>query len=578
MQVRVTYEPDRGLAARSAAKASKVAKDDTADLSADTAKGRSNGGTVAGPRLLGWLSLLGGQLPPGEARRGPLILVAFIVIIALTGSLYTIWQMASPLLWPDARSAEQRKLDEILDRLKAIQASAGRGAAGPSIDAQTREALERLLGSADTDQRVAAELLRAGRIDEAINHLVATGNSKLGLSGTIRGSGVGDLYTAALLVSYRSLDSAKRLAIRIISVAPSHVPTRVLLAQIHLNQGDPAAAADALRPVVNDRSLSTRHSTMISNSLGLISIASGDLDSAERFFRIALSSAKKAQDRHLQAAVLGNLGMVYDNRGDTERAKTYFNLSLALNEGKDATLSGNAHCNLGMALLAQNNLAGAEREFQQALDIFGYAVDKTCLPNTLNGLGGVYAFRDDHKKAAEYFRRGKLEADRLGATENRILLRINLAQSLYETNSEYSQDLLEALQMASFSPTNSKAFSYHEEARDRLLEYAAAKRDGKFDSLRRALKVVDAALTRVPATERQGRHDLSVDGAFFSCALGDQPSFKRFMRLSGQAALDPADPVTGKIPMHVSFSDFIGVTEGVVSIQKDFNRDCLGRA
>jgi tetratricopeptide (TPR) repeat protein len=575
IKVRVSFDSSRVLQPAPAQKAGKEKHPEKAGRP-ERAVARSDKPAGADASWLAWLTILSGQLPRGEVRRGPLTLVFFVVVIALIGSLYTIWQIASPLIRSDAKSAEERKLDEILERLKAVQASSGTSAAGASIDAQTREALERLLRSGDVDQQVAAELLRTGKIDEAINYLVATGRNKLGLSASARLGAVGNLYTAALLMSYRSLEAAKRLANRILAVEPLHVRTRVLLAQMHLNQGNPVAAREALQPVLSDPPLATAHSGLISNTSGLISLAFGDPKSAERFFRSALSWAKKAGNRHMQAAVLGNLGTVYDNLGDAERAKTYFNLSLALNEGKDPTLAGNAHCNLGMTLLSQNKLAGAEREFQQALDIFSYATDRTCLPNTLNGLGSVYTFREDFDKAVRYFQQGKLEADRLGATESRIQLRINLAQALYLGNAEYETDLLEALQIAALSPTRSKAFSYHEDARDRLLQYAANKGPGKLGSLQKAKVIVDSALAQIPAGDRQATHALTVDGVYLSCALGDQPSFKRFMRLSGKAAMDPPDPATGKIQLHVEFSEFVNVTEGIVLIQRDFGRNCLG--
>ncbi len=70
-------------------------------------------------------------------------------------------------------------------------------------------------------------------------------------------------------------------------------------------------------------------------TLGFITRQQGDLDQAERYFKLALDIARERHDRLGEAARLQNLGTIALSRGDTTRARSLYEEALSLRRNLD---------------------------------------------------------------------------------------------------------------------------------------------------------------------------------------------------------------------------------------------------
>jgi tetratricopeptide (TPR) repeat protein len=95
-----------------------------------------------------------------------------------------------------------------------------------------------------------------------------------------------------------------------------------------------------------------------------------ELDEAEDHYRQALDTAKASGDPYPEAVVLGNLGIVYTDRGKLDAAEKYYNKALVIDKEIGNRL-GQAHCigNLGLVYRRRGELDKAEEQHQTALAI-----------------------------------------------------------------------------------------------------------------------------------------------------------------------------------------------------------------
>ncbi|MHC4540155.1 MAG: tetratricopeptide repeat protein [Planctomycetota bacterium] len=130
-------------------------------------------------------------------------------------------------------------------------------------------------------------------------------------------------------------------------------------------------------------------------------ITLGLLDSAIGLSERALEYAEKGSRE--QAVILGNLGLIYQTRGDLDKAEQMLTKSLEIEE-KLGRLEGMAsqYGNLGLIYRTRGDLDKAEKMHTKALEIEEKLGRLEGMASDYGNLGAVHAQRGDIEKAREY--------------------------------------------------------------------------------------------------------------------------------------------------------------------------------
>ena len=138
-------------------------------------------------------------------------------------------------------------------------------------------------------------------------------------------------------------------------------------------------------------------------NLGTVYADRGELDKAEEHHKQALEIDRETGNRLGEAADLNNLGTVYSRRGDLDIGEEHHKKALEIareigdREGEAITLG-----NLGVDYLQRGDLDKAEEHLKQALGIQRDIGDRLGEARQLSNLGGVYHHRGDLEKAEEH--------------------------------------------------------------------------------------------------------------------------------------------------------------------------------
>ena len=124
---------------------------------------------------------------------------------------------------------------------------------------------------------------------------------------------------------------------------------------------------------------------------GEIPVAQADLNSAQRMFE-ALGETRS------HAIVLQNLGSLYSQARDFERALNYFEQSRQIHSG-DAALTLSAHNNRGNVLKELGRYDEAEREFALALEAARTMNSELLQARILSNLASAQSLRGHHAEA-----------------------------------------------------------------------------------------------------------------------------------------------------------------------------------
>ena len=183
-------------------------------------------------------------------------------------------------------------------------------------------------------------------------------------------------------------------------------------------------------------------------NLGLIYANRGDLARAEENQRQALAIERESGDRLGEAGSLGNLGNVYRMRGDLERAEDYYRQALAIDREIGDRL-GEAHAinNLGLIYTDLDDLKLAEEHHQQALEIHREIDNRLGEGNALGNLGLVYDHRGELERAEEYHREALAIHREIGARLDEAidLANLGLLAARRDAREEACQLLKEAV-------------------------------------------------------------------------------------------------------------------------------------
>ncbi len=139
------------------------------------------------------------------------------------------------------------------------------------------------------------------------------------------------------------------------------------------------------------------------NSVGIQAYTWGKLEHAFSAW-MHLFELAKTKDKAWESSAMGNIGIVYQTKGDLDKALEYYGWSLKINEelGRKEGMASN-YVNIGNVYQTQGDLETALEYYGKSLELdeeLGWKVDMAI---TLGNMGLVYLTRGEYDRALEYF-------------------------------------------------------------------------------------------------------------------------------------------------------------------------------
>jgi tetratricopeptide (TPR) repeat protein len=153
----------------------------------------------------------------------------------------------------------------------------------------------------------------------------------------------------------------------------------------------------------------------LANDLGLLYQDKGEWDKAIDYYQRSLAICEKVGDEHGMASTFNNLGEVYRVKGEWEKAIEYYQRSLEIKEkvgdehGMATTLN-----NLGLVYDDKGEWDKAIEYYQRSLEIKEKVGDEHGMAPTFNNLGSVYQDKGEGGKAIEYYQRSLAICEKVG--------------------------------------------------------------------------------------------------------------------------------------------------------------------
>jgi class 3 adenylate cyclase/tetratricopeptide (TPR) repeat protein len=169
------------------------------------------------------------------------------------------------------------------------------------------------------------------------------------------------------------------------------------------------------------------------NNLGATYFNQGDDAKALDYWVRSLRVAEEIKDTLRIATALVNIGAVYSGKESShDMAAKYYKQSIAMSESLgDHDAIGTSSVNLGEIYLADNNDSSALFYFEKALDAYKESTTGN-VPYALNGIGKVYAKKNEYDVAINYFS----QAHELAVSNN---AEIEATQALVELSKVYKK-------------------------------------------------------------------------------------------------------------------------------------------
>jgi tetratricopeptide (TPR) repeat protein len=150
----------------------------------------------------------------------------------------------------------------------------------------------------------------------------------------------------------------------------------------------------------------------IYNWLGIIYGSMSYLDDAMFYFSRSLSLARHLGNRNMQTSILNNIAVIYQKKGELNKALSYYEEILRLQTGKREKVA--SYNNIATIYYKKGNYQKAVEYFQKAIEIserYGYYHEASIIK--LN-LGNTYRKMKDYEKAEKYLLEGLEGVKRVG--------------------------------------------------------------------------------------------------------------------------------------------------------------------
>ncbi|MBU7027350.1 MAG: tetratricopeptide repeat protein, partial [Theionarchaea archaeon] len=142
------------------------------------------------------------------------------------------------------------------------------------------------------------------------------------------------------------------------------------------------------------------------HNIGVIYQRRGEFEKALEYFDKSLEIKKKINDERGIAEVYHNIGMILRDRGEYEKALEYFDKNLkTFKEINDSRNIGRTYHQLGMIYQHKEEYKKAREYFDKSLEIFKEINDEGNTAAAYHHIGIIYQHKGDYKKAREYFDR-----------------------------------------------------------------------------------------------------------------------------------------------------------------------------
>jgi CHAT domain-containing protein/Tfp pilus assembly protein PilF len=140
------------------------------------------------------------------------------------------------------------------------------------------------------------------------------------------------------------------------------------------------------------------------NNIGMVYRDLGDKQKAMDYYNQALPVYSQAGDRGNQAHELINLGIVHSDLGERQKALDYYNQALAMaREASDRASEAGALNNLGIVYQDIGQSQKALEYYDQSLQLNRQLGDLSGEAETLNNIGNVYSGLGEKRKALDYY-------------------------------------------------------------------------------------------------------------------------------------------------------------------------------
>lgn len=155
------------------------------------------------------------------------------------------------------------------------------------------------------------------------------------------------------------------------------------------------------------------------NSLGIIFYDKGDFEKAVSYYSRSLKIRGEIGDKKGIAATLNNIGIVYQDKGDNAKAIDYYTRSLKTNEEiGDKNGEANTLSNIGRIYYDIGDTTKAIDYQTRSLKIRETIDDKRGMALGYSNIGLIYIDQGNTKKAMEYFTNGLKISEEVGDKNN----------------------------------------------------------------------------------------------------------------------------------------------------------------
>jgi tetratricopeptide (TPR) repeat protein len=195
-----------------------------------------------------------------------------------------------------------------------------------------------------------------------------------------------------------------------------------------------------------DLSLKAGLDKQICNTLGNLGTLYrnlGDYEKAGHYFTQALERATILDDRYSMSIIQGNMGLMYWLLGEHDKAMKCSEIKMRIDiEDDNLLLIGTDYANLGGIHFSRGNYALAEECYHKQIDIARQIGDKYSLRVGLNNLAGICDNREDYDQALEYYSQSLGIAREMGNKSGERVVLNNIGMVL-----SYRGDYDEALKL-----------------------------------------------------------------------------------------------------------------------------------
>ncbi|NIO71204.1 MAG: tetratricopeptide repeat protein, partial [Anaerolineae bacterium] len=175
----------------------------------------------------------------------------------------------------------------------------------------------------------------------------------------------------------------------------------------------------------------------LANDLGLLYQAKGEWDRAIAYYERSLALKEKVGDEYGMAPTFHDLGLVYQYKGNLDKAIEYHQRSLAIVERIGDTYGMSRIFNsLGDVYQAKGEWERAIEYYERSLAILEEVGDEHGMAAPFNNLGSVYRAKGEWDQAIEYHKRSLAILEEVG-DEHGMAGTFNKLGSVYQAKGEW---------------------------------------------------------------------------------------------------------------------------------------------